>query len=101
MLADRVDAFFAMIRRDGTLARLVDRYYGHTQRVTAQGAEAFHEKIKLRLQQYRELFQRAQENTGVEWRLLAAIAYQESQWDPLATSPTNVRGMMMLTEDTS
>ena len=53
------------------------------------------------LPRYRELFQRAQEVTGIEWRLLAAIAYQESQWDPLATSPTNVRGMMMLTEDTS
>jgi membrane-bound lytic murein transglycosylase F len=101
VLTDRVERYFAMIKRDGTLARLVDRYYGHTQRVTAQAAEAFHEKIKLVLPQYRELFQRAQENTGIEWRLLAAIAYQESQWDPLATSPTNVRGMMMLTEDTS
>ena len=29
------------------------------------------------------LFQRAQTETGIEWRLLAAIAYQESQWDPL------------------
>jgi membrane-bound lytic murein transglycosylase F len=47
------------------------------------------------------MFQSAQQSSGIEWRLLAAIAYQESQWDPLATSPTNVRGMMMLTEDTS
>jgi len=100
-LAERIERYFALIRKDGTLARLVDRYYGHTQRVTAQAAEAFHEKIKLTLPLYRELFQRAQENSGIEWRLLAAIAYQESQWDPLATSPTNVRGMMMLTEDTS
>jgi membrane-bound lytic murein transglycosylase F len=38
---------------------------------------------------------------GIDWRLLAALAYQESQWDPLATSYTNVRGMMMLTEDTA
>jgi membrane-bound lytic murein transglycosylase F len=101
VLAERVERYFAMIKRDGTLARYVDRYYGHTQRVTPQAAEAFHEKIKLVLPQFRDLFQRAQENTGIEWRLLAAIAYQESQWDPLATSPTNVRGMMMLTEDTS
>ena len=35
------------------------------------------------------------------WRLLAAIAYQESHWDAQATSPTGVRGMMMLTKNTA
>ena len=34
-------------------------------------------------------------------RLLAAIGYQESHWNPEATSETNVRGMMMLTEETA
>jgi hypothetical protein len=36
-----------------------------------------------------------------DWRVLAAIAYQESQWDPAATSETGVRGFMQLTEDTA
>jgi membrane-bound lytic murein transglycosylase F len=39
--------------------------------------------------------------TGLDWRLVAAVAYQESQWDPNATSYTNVRGIMMLTEETA
>ena len=43
----------------------------------------------------------AQAKSGIEWRLLAAIAYQESQWDPGATSETGVRGLMQLTEDTA
>ena len=38
---------------------------------------------------------------NLDWRLLAAVAYQESHWDPYATSPTGVRGMMMLTKDTA
>ena len=37
----------------------------------------------------------------LDWRLLAAVAYQESHWNPDATSPTGVRGMMMLTKDTA
>lgn len=37
----------------------------------------------------------------IDWRLLAAISYQESHWDPLATSPTGVRGLMMLTKNTA
>jgi len=32
---------------------------------------------------------------------LAAIGYQESQWNPYATSPTGVRGLMMLTGETA
>lgn len=37
----------------------------------------------------------------IDWKLLAAIAWQESHWDPLATSPTGVRGLMMLTKPTA
>ncbi|MBF4443746.1 transglycosylase SLT domain-containing protein, partial [Vibrio anguillarum] len=32
---------------------------------------------------------------------IAALAYQESHWNPLAKSPTGVRGMMMLTLPTA
>ncbi len=53
------------------------------------------------LPQYRSLFHDGQEKSGIEWRLLAAIAYQESQWDPTATSATGVRGIMQITEDTA
>ena len=49
----------------------------------------------------RRYFQEAQTLTGIDWRLLAAIGYQESQWDPSATSPTGVRGLMMLTAETA
>jgi membrane-bound lytic murein transglycosylase F len=39
--------------------------------------------------------------SGIDWRLIAAVAYHESHWDAQATSPTGVRGIMMLTEDTA
>jgi membrane-bound lytic murein transglycosylase F len=53
------------------------------------------------LPQYRRDFEGAQGSTGIDWRLLAAVAYQESQWDPFATSETGVRGLMQLTEETA
>jgi membrane-bound lytic murein transglycosylase F len=37
----------------------------------------------------------------MDWRLLAAIGYQESYWNPQAVSPTGVRGLMMLTQPTA
>ncbi|MBI4989185.1 MAG: transglycosylase SLT domain-containing protein [Rhodocyclales bacterium] len=100
-LPQRVEAFLERLRRDGTLDRLVDRYFGHVHRLSAGDVERFLERMHGVLPHYRRFFIEAQDIHGIDWRLLAALAYQESQWDPLATSWTNVRGMMMLTEDTA
>jgi len=100
-LRQSVDLFFDKMRRNGTLDRLQDRYYGHTNRIQPIDAEAIIEKSQSLLPKLRAHFHEAQELTGIEWRLLAAIGYQESHWNPLAESPTGVRGLMMLTEDTA
>ena len=100
-LRDELDAFFAKAKRDRLLERLAERYFSNTRQVQRVDANVFMERIKSLLPEYRTLFQRAQVATGVEWRLLAAIAYQESQWDPFATSETGVRGLMQITEDTA
>jgi membrane-bound lytic murein transglycosylase F len=47
------------------------------------------------------MFEEAAAQWGIDWRLLAAIGYQESHWRSGAVSPTGVRGIMMLTEDTA
>lgn len=96
-----VSRFFRRIRADGTLARLTDRYYGHVNRLTDAERSRFLARRDETLATYREAFQEAQRVTGVDWRLIAALGYQESRWDPLAVSPTGVRGFMMLTEDTA
>ena len=93
--------FFAAIKQDGTLRHLLDRYYGHNERLDPVDAVAFITKTRTVLPHFRSLFEEAATLTGIDWRLLAAIGYQESHWNPLATSRTNVRGMMMLTEDTA
>ncbi|MFH1873119.1 MAG: membrane-bound lytic murein transglycosylase MltF [Pseudomonadota bacterium] len=100
-LRAKADAFIATARADGTLARIHDRYFGHIKRINAAGIAKFLDDMKTKLPNWRHHFQSAQELSGIDWRLLAALSYQESHWDPLATSPTNVRGMMMLTEDTA
>ncbi|HVS26484.1 MAG TPA: membrane-bound lytic murein transglycosylase MltF [Burkholderiales bacterium] len=100
-LMERANDFFARIAEDGTLKRLLDRYYGHLQRLNQNDVGEFLEKRVTVLPRYRSLFQEAQKLSGIDWRLLAALSYQESHWNPLATSPTGVRGLMMLTYDTA
>jgi membrane-bound lytic murein transglycosylase F len=100
-LRDDIDRFFARLKRNGTLQRLIDRYFTQVRQVPRLDAATLQDRIRSLLPEYRRLFQAAQEATGLEWRLLAAIAYQESQWDPLATSETGVRGIMQISADTA
>lgn len=95
------DDYLIRARRQGTLAQIEDRYYGHVERFDYVGTRAFIRHYKGRLPQYRKLFEQAGEAYGIDWRLLAAIGYQESHWRPQAVSPTGVRGIMMLTRATA
>lgn len=100
-LRDALNAFFGRLRKDGTLGRLADRYFPQNPPVERVDAGVFQERIRNTLPAWRRTFVEAQAKSGIEWRLLAALAYQESQWDPGATSETGVRGLMQLTEDTA
>ena len=100
-LAGRLNQFFIEARRDGTLKKTYERYYGHIKRLDASDVESIHDKRLQVLPKFRKHFHFGQEQTTLDWRLLAAIGYQESKWDPYATSPTGVRGLMMLTGETA
>ncbi len=93
--------YIEQARKDGTIRRIHERYFGHVLRLGSSDILGILQRRPLRLPQFRRHFQEAQTLTGIDWRLLAAIGYQESQWNPLATSPTGVRGLMMLTGETA
>lgn len=91
--------FFNMINEDGSLARLEEKYLGHGNGFDYVDTRAFLSAVENILPELQPLFE--QYASEIDWRLLAAIAWQESHWDPQATSPTGVRGMMMLTHNTA
>ena len=100
-LLSRADDFLIEFDRAGILAQVKDRYYGHTDKFDYVGTRNFIRHYESRLPRYRAMFEEAAAEWGVDWRLLAAIAYQESHWRSGAVSPTGVRGIMMLTEATA
>lgn len=93
--------FFAELLAKGEMDRLHDRYYGHIPKLDYPGSARFGRMIRERLPIYQERFKAAGEKYDIDWRLLAAMGYQESHWEPLAKSPTGVRGIMMLTRNTA
>ena len=100
-LRNRLARFIENAREDGTLARIYERYFGHVKQLDRSDVIGILERRPRLLPALRPYFQEAQTLTGIDWRLLAAIGYQESQWNPYATSPTGVRGLMMLTGQTA
>ena len=100
-LYDEAVKFFEKMQSSGELDQLLERHYGHVQDFDYVGTRRYMSHIQQRLPQYIELFEAAAAETGLDWRLLAAVGYQESHWDATAQSPTGVRGLMMLTLHTT
>lgn len=100
-LLEKMNALFSRLQENGTLERMREEHFGHTAGVTRVGSHTFTRKMQRSLPQYRTLIEKVAAEYQMDWHLLAAIAYQESHWNPVATSPTGVRGMMMLTQPTA
>lgn len=93
--------FFLIARAESVLADLRQRHYGHIENYEPVGTFTFMRQIRERLPQLRPFFEEAAGTHDLDWRLLAAVGYQESHWDPSAVSRTGVRGIMMLTRRTA
>ena len=65
------------------------------------GAHTFRKHINSRLENLIPIFKQVADQHDIDWRFLAAVSYQESLWNPRAVSPTGVRGLMMLTQNTA
>jgi len=100
-LLEAADDYLIRSDRAGLVAQVHDRYFGHTEKFDYVGTRSFIRHYEGRLPRYRQMFEQAGEVSGVDWRLLAAIGYQESHWRSHAVSPTGVRGIMMLTRATA
>ena len=100
-LRREANAFLQTAQQNGLLQRLEARYFGHGGRLNFVDTREFWRNVRDRLPLYQAHFERAAGITGIDWRLLAAIGYQESHWRADAVSPTGVRGVMMLTQATA
>ncbi|MEH6568604.1 MAG: membrane-bound lytic murein transglycosylase MltF [Halioglobus sp.] len=100
-LIQTIDTVFANLEKTGEMERLQELHFGHAAGVSRMGSHTFSRNVSRKLPKYRDLIQQVAQEYQLDWELLAAIAYQESHWNPQATSPTGVRGMMMLTLPTA
>ena len=100
-LVQTAKAFMRQAMDSGRLQAINDRFRAPRQSLDRTGMFQFLEQVRKRLPPLLTLFQQIAANQDMDWRLLAAIAYQESHWKPDASSYTGVRGIMMLTRRTA
>ena len=100
-LLQEANKFIDKVKANGTLQRLKERFYGHVDQLGYVGAYTFAQHLQQRLPRYEQQFRKSGQEHGVDWRLMAALGYQESLWQPEVTSKTGVRGLMMLTQRTA
>lgn len=68
--------FFGVVHHDGTLLALDDKYYGHIETFNYVETRTFIKAVETTLPKYQALFEKYAQD--IDWRLLAAISYQES-----------------------
>jgi membrane-bound lytic murein transglycosylase F len=96
-----VGGYFSRMKSDGELANIVKHYYGRSEDLEYGGTGGFMRHLQSRLPLYKKWFEEAAEQSSQDWRLLAAIGYQESKWNPGAASASGARGLMQLTVRTA
>lgn len=100
-LLERVNDFLTRKREEGRITELREAYFAKDERISRVDTQTFVNRMRSDLREYQRLIEIVAREEDLPWELLAAISYQESHWDPNATSRTGVRGMMMLTRATA
>jgi len=100
-LYDKAMTFFWRNLNNGEITHLIEKHYGHVNQFDYVGNRIYKRHIATRLSNYLDMYNDAGEKYSIDWKLLAAMGYQESHWNPKAVSPTGVRGIMMLTQQTA
>ncbi len=100
-LVQQADLFLTLARENGQLAAVQNQFKRRAHQLDQVGMYQFLKQVRERLPVYIPVFQDVANAYDLDWRLLAAVGYQESHWDPDAASPTGVRGLMMLTQRTA
>lgn len=100
-LLTRVNDYLSRQHENGSLAALTKRHFQRDSDISRIDSQTFVGNMRRDLRDYRGLIENVAAEHQIPWELLAAISYQESHWDPQATSKTGVRGLMMLTLPTA
>ncbi len=96
-----INRFLLHANETGILKKISQKYYHNIKDIDVFDVKKFHKRMETRFPKYKKLIQEQSGEYGFDWRLVTAVIYQESHFDPNARSFTNVRGLMQVTHATA
>ena len=86
--------------KGGLFFNMMKERYFKNERTIAKAKDSLRVDLSGRLSPYDELIKKYARQYGQDWRLITAQMYQESRFDPQATSWVGARGLMQIMPDT-
>jgi len=96
----RINTFLEKIKENGTFKDIYNKYHNKPKHLTIADIVTFHSKLNENLPIYKQIIQESAAKFGFDWRLVAAQIYQESHFNPKASSHANALGIMQLVKRT-
>ena len=100
LLTDEINRWLQKIRQEGKLQYLYKRYFNNSK--TTIGNKSKYILLREgKISPYDELLKKESKRLGWDWRLLAAIVFSESQFNPEAESQFGAYGLMQIIPETA
>jgi membrane-bound lytic murein transglycosylase F len=99
-LLTSLNSWLSKIRREGVFQVVYNRYFNSPRTTLARMKSDYSSLTVGKLSPYDEEFKKAANELGWDWRLLASIAYQESNFKPNLVSWAGAIGLMQIMPET-
>lgn len=100
-LLGAIDQWLVKIKKEPTFMVIYNRYYKSPRTSRIRMESDYSSLGGNKLSPYDKLIKEGAEELGWDWRLLAAVIYQESRFEPEGESWAGARGLMQLMPETA
>jgi membrane-bound lytic murein transglycosylase F len=100
-LLEKINEFFIKIKKDGIFEQIYNRYYTDIKQFDYVDLQSYHRRLQSRLPRFITIIKEAASRYGFDWCMIAALIYQESNFEEWANSPSGAYGLMQLTQRTA
>lgn len=93
--------WLAQIKKEPTFMVIYNRYFKNPRTSLIRVQSDYSSLAGNKISPYDDLIKQGAEKLGWDWRLLAAVVYQESRFDPEGESWAGAKGLMQLMPETA
>ncbi|MDR4988260.1 MAG: transporter substrate-binding domain-containing protein [Bacteroidales bacterium] len=101
LLLESLNEWLSEFRRQADFNFIYNKYFEHRHTFRSRYASDYFPLLSGRLSPYDDIFQAHAGRIGWDWRLLAALSFQESRFEPYARSWAGAAGLMQLMPQTA